>query len=134
GLSLPTRVWLLRLLSLLAASVLVPTSFLVARAVFGDDFGALGVTAVIAAMPGLMMTVCHVGNDSLAVALGGLFLLSLFRWKQEPGSMRRAIVLGVVFGLALLTKAYFLALVPPLFGSVMIRAKRERVLAIFGLA
>jgi 4-amino-4-deoxy-L-arabinose transferase-like glycosyltransferase len=94
--------------------------------------------ALIAALPELMMTVCHIGNDSLAVALGGLFLLALLRWIEQPDSMRRAIALGTVLGLALLTKAYFLALVPPLFVFAAIRAMRKRVLghvlALFGAA
>ena len=79
GLPLPARVWLLRLLSLLAASLVMPMGFLVARRVFEDDRLALGVAALIAALPELMMTVCHIGNDSLAVAMGALLLLVLFK-------------------------------------------------------
>src|SRR5215510_4735909 len=103
GLPLPTRVWLLRLISLLAASIVIPMGFLAARRIFGEDRRALGVSALIAALPELMMTVCHVGNDSLAVAAGGLFLLALLRWKEQPHSIRRAITLGTVVGLSLLT-------------------------------
>src|SRR5436309_14669901 len=114
GLPLLTRVWLLRLLSLLIASSVVPLGFLVAREVLPDDRYALGVAALIAAMPELMMTVCHIANDSLAVAAGSLFLLLLLRWKRKPHSIGRAIALGMILGLALLTKAYFLALIPPL--------------------
>src|SRR5258708_950963 len=138
GLPLPTRVWLLRLVSLLIASAVVPLGFLVAREFSPDDRYALGVAALIAALPELMMTVCHIANDSLAVAAGSLFLLLLFRWKQQPHSMGRAIALGTVLGLALLTKAYFLAFVPPLLVLAVIIAKRKRaygqVLAIFAVA
>src|SRR5260370_31127850 len=92
----------------------------------------------MAALPELMMTVCHIANDSLAVAAGSFFLLLLFRWKQQPHSMGRAIALGTILGLALLTKAYFLALVPPLLVLAVIVAKRKRaygqVLAIFAAA
>src|SRR5262249_9868531 len=91
GLPLPARVWLLRLLSLLAASWVIPVSFLAARKVFADDRRALGVAALIAAFPELMMTVCHIGNDCLAVAMGSLFLLALLEWKEQPHSIRRAI-------------------------------------------
>src|SRR5206468_6613145 len=78
----------------------------------------------------------HVCNDSLAVALGSLSLCALFAWKQQPHCMSRAAALAVVLGLALLTKAYFLALVPPLlvFGAVHARGKRinRQLLTIFG--
>ena len=137
-LPLPERLWLLRLLSLLAASIVIPISFLVARRVFGDSRRALGVAALIAAFPQLMMTVCHIGNDSLAVGLGGIVLLALLLWKEQPGSMPRAVGLGTALGLALLTKAYFLVLVPPLLVLAAIQVRRERVhreaLAIVGIA
>jgi len=126
GLALPTRVWLLRLVSLLIASAVVPLGFLVAREISREDRYALGVAALIAALPELMMTVCHIANDSLAVAVGSLFLLLLFRWKQQPHSMGRAIAVGTTLGLALLTKAYFLALVPPLLILAVIVAIRRR--------
>src|SRR6266478_2776476 len=126
GTPLPTRVWLLRLLSLLIASSVVPLGFLVAREVLPDDRYALGVAALLAAMPELMMTVCHIANDSLAVAVGSLLLLLLFRWKRQPHSIGRAIALGAIFGLALLTKAYFLALIPPLLVLAVIVAMRKR--------
>ena len=41
--------------------------------------------------------------------------------------MRRAVALGTVLGLALLTKAYFLALLPPLVVLGAIEARRKRV-------
>jgi 4-amino-4-deoxy-L-arabinose transferase-like glycosyltransferase len=135
-LPLPARVWLLRLLSLLAASIVIPMGFLVARRVFGDDCQALAIAALIAAFPELMMTVCHIGNDSLAVAMGALFLFVLFEWKAQPHSMRLALALGGVLGLALLTKAYFLALLPPLVALGAMEARRKQVygpvVAIFG--
>jgi len=127
GLPFLTRVWLLRFLSLLVASAVVPLGFLVARRVFGDDLAALGVVALIAAMPQVMMTASHIGNDSMAIGMGSLLLFTLFQWKEEPRSVRRALVLGIVLGLALLTKASFLAVVPPVLIFVAIWAKRRTV-------
>lgn len=60
-----------------------------------------------------MMTITHIGTDSLSVAMGSLMLVVLFWWRDSPRSVFRAMTLGVVFGLALLTKAYFLAFLPP---------------------
>ncbi len=120
-LSLPTRVWLLRLLSLLIASAVIPLSVRVISKVLP---GAVGATALIAAMPELMMTAGHIANDSLAIALGSLFLLLLIEWK-------RPIAIGLTLGLALLTKAYFLALIPPLLVLAAMRANRKQAAAIF---
>src|SRR5262249_3058469 len=102
--------------------------------VFGGDGGAVGITAIITATPELMMTVCHVGNESLAVALGGILLCVLFAWRRRPHSMARAAALATVLGLALLTKAYFLALIPPLLVFVWRRHSClcGQLLTIFG--
>jgi hypothetical protein len=126
-LPLLTGIWLLRFYSLLLASAVIPLGFAFARKIVGDDAHALGITALITATPQLMMTVSHISNDSLAVTAGSLFLFAMFRWKEQPRSMPRAMVLGTVCGLALLTKAYFLALVPPLVAFVAIWAKRHHV-------
>jgi len=74
-----------------------------------------------------MMTVTHIGNDSLAVAIGSWLLVALFWWTELPESGPRAMTLGIVLGLALLTKAYLLAFLPPLgilVGLLAIRRKR----------
>ena len=127
NLSFLTRVWLLRLLSVLLASAVIPLGFLVARKVQGEDFYALGVVALIAAMPQVAITASHIANDSLAIALGSLFLIVLFLWKEEPHSMPRSVALGVTLGLALLTKASLLAFIPPVAVFVSIWAKRKNV-------
>jgi hypothetical protein len=55
---------------------------------YPDPFG---VAALIVSFPQLTMTAAHIGNDSLAIAIGSLLLLLLFRWKKEPSSMGRAL-------------------------------------------
>ena len=119
-----TRILLLRFFSVLVASAAIPLGFLVAKRVCGTDLQALGIVTLVAATPQLMLTVSHIGNDSLAVAMGTLLFLALFRLKEMPGSLRRALVLGTVLGFALLIKAYFIALVPAVLIFVAIWAKR----------
>jgi len=106
------RVWLLRLASLVVGSTVIPIGFLVARKVFTGDAPALGIVTLIASMPQLTMTVGRVSNDSLAIPMGALLLYCLIGWKESPSSTRRSVILGITLGLALLTKAYFLAFVP----------------------
>jgi len=120
------RVWFLRLCSLLIGSAAVPLVFLVSREVFGCEFRALACAALAAAMPQLMMSVNHIGNECLSISMGMLFLFSLLRWKHRPHSWRATAALGLTLGLALLTKAYFLALIPVVVVFVAIWAKRYR--------
>jgi 4-amino-4-deoxy-L-arabinose transferase-like glycosyltransferase len=109
-----TRVWWLRLFTAVLASLVIPLGFLTAREILGDARAALAVTALIASMPELMLTVCRIGNDALAVVIGTLCLFLAFRSRAAEHRTQSAALLGIGTGLALLTKAYFLALLPPL--------------------
>jgi hypothetical protein len=121
-----TRVWILRLFTLLIGSAVIPLVFVVAREVLECEFHALGAAAMVAATPQLMMSVNHIGNESLSIVVGTLFLFFLLRWKRSPKSRNAAIGLGVTLGAALLTKAYFLALVPATVAMAVIWARRHR--------
>lgn len=102
GCGLPTQVLVLRWAAALMASLAIPLVFALAREVLADARLALGCAAVVAVMPGFAFDVARVGNDSLAVVLFTAFLLL---------AVRRAhwLATGIVLGLGLLTKAYFLA-------------------------
>lgn len=104
GASLPAQVWILRILTALAASVVVPCAFLTAREVFGGDRAGLIAAALVASMPELFISACHVSNDGLAIALGAVVVML--------GVTRPGVWFGVALGAALLTKAYFLAAIP----------------------
>ncbi len=112
--SLPARVIMLRWLSVAIASLVVPLGFLSACAVFHDDGTALGVVALIAAMPELMVDISRVGNESLGIVLYTLLIYSTLRLLDDPTNGRHALILGWALGLGLLTKAYFLTTGPAL--------------------
>jgi hypothetical protein len=67
-------------------------------------------------------TVAHIANDWLALPLA-LWLLVLTIDFHEHGTMRRAMVCGLVLALGLLTKAYFLAFIPLLAGVFLLRRR-----------
>jgi 4-amino-4-deoxy-L-arabinose transferase-like glycosyltransferase len=113
-LPLVTRVWWLRLFGAALASLVIPLGFLTAREILNNVRAALAVTALIASMPELMLIVCRIGNDALAVAAGTVCLFLAFRTRESQRRTRHVALLGAATGLALLTKAYFLALLPPL--------------------
>ena len=98
------RVHRLRLFSILIASLVIPLAYLAARQLFYSRRIALAVCALIASMPELMIDVARVGNECLSIALASWIVLLLLR-KKAPA-------LGLAMGLALLTKAYFLAFLP----------------------
>jgi hypothetical protein len=114
GLLLPGRVLLLRLLSLLLASLAIPAGYRMARYVLRSHAGAVGVTALISVMPGLMIDVGRIGNDSLALPLYTLLVYAALIYMDEPDRRALAILMAISLGLGLLTKAYFLTAIPAL--------------------
>jgi hypothetical protein len=96
--SLTTQVMALRLAAVLLASFAIPLIFSLARRAGVSPECA----AVVAVMPGFAFDVARVANDCLAVLLFTALLLLV---------VQRAhwLAAGVVLGLGLLTKAYFLA-------------------------
>ena len=118
GSDLATRVWVLRIAGSLIASAVIPVAYLIATRTLGRPWQAVGVAAVIASMPELLLDITHVSNEPLAVFLGSvcvLILLSLPERIHRP--LAHALLLGTALGCALLTKAYFLALLPALFAT-----------------
>lgn len=120
--ALPERVLLARLWSLLLASLSVPLTFLAGRRVFGSEPVAAGAAAVLAAMPGMVMTAGRVGNEGLAAAIFAALVLAVL-------SGTNPIWTGVLLGLGLLTKAYFLTAVPAVIAVALVKSPRRRALA-----
>ena len=114
GSGLLAQVLALRLFSSLMASLVVPLVFLVGLEVWDDSGIALASAAVVAVMPGLALDVARVGNDSLAVALFTLLTWLAVKAVRRGMDLRRAAAIGIVLGLGLLTKAYFLTAIPAL--------------------
>jgi hypothetical protein len=112
GLGVPAIVWVLRSITVLTASTAIPLAFSAGRRVFRDDALALGVALVVASFPELFIVIGHVGNEGLSVTVGALFVLLALKMEQGTPSPRSGLWFGIVLGAALLTKAYFLALVP----------------------
>lgn len=107
GFSLPAQAWILRCLAGLIASAVIPLAAMIGRAL-GNAWLGVGASLVITAMPELMITAARISNESLAMAMGGL---AIWLGLRALGG-RDLAWFGVASGLALLTKAYFLALIP----------------------
>ena len=116
SLDLSTQVWVLRCITALLASTAIPIAFFTARSFFAKHFldqrAALGVAVVVASLPQLAIDAFRVSNEGLAIALGSLAVLLMIRLSDSPPSSLRGFGIGLVLGAALLTKVYFLALLP----------------------
>jgi len=112
GADISTRVHRLRVLSVLIASLAIPCAWFAALELFYSRRIAFSVCALIAVMPGLMIDIARIGNESLAIALASFLILLLLRPRASEPRPQEAISLGLALGLGLLTKAYFLAFIP----------------------
>lgn len=132
---LERRVLLLRVLSLLLASVTIPLGYRAAQLALEDDRLALFVPIALASLPGLLIDVCRVANDSLAIALSSALTAVMLSLTRPNRGLRTWLAAGLILGALLLTKAFalvFLGLVPlvALFG---IRRDRKTALTGSGL-
>jgi hypothetical protein len=124
--SLAAQVLWLRLLSVAIASLTIPLVFFVGRSVFGKDGVALGAAAIVAAMPEFAVDIARVGNECVAVVLFTALTWMMIEWGRMGFSRSRALGIGLVLGLGLLAKAYFLAAVPAIVVVLLYRFWRAR--------
>jgi hypothetical protein len=111
--SLLTRAWVVRVTGSAIASLVVPLGFILARRVLGNALQAVGAVAVVASMPELIMTVDHGGNEPLGIVLGTACVYAFHLLATDSRRpLRNALLLGCLLGCGLLTKAYFLTLIP----------------------
>jgi hypothetical protein len=128
--SLPTSVLLLRLLNLLLTSVAIPAAWMVARRVLPAAAPLVGAT--VALFPELMFDGARVSNSALSIALySALTVLALQVLDRKQNA---AMWLGIVLGLGLLTKGFFLSLVPAYLALLVWRVRWRLARASLALA
>ncbi len=112
ALPLLSRVYFLRMFNVLLASAAVPLAYWIARRVLRSDRQAIEVTAIIVLLPELMINLARVGNESLALILYSVLFVAALQVAQQGMSWRWWILLGGTLGVGLVTKAYFLTVIP----------------------
>jgi hypothetical protein len=117
GYDVVTRASVLRLFSLLIGSLTIPIAFATVRYA-GTQRHARIIPLLLVLLPLLYPTISRIANDSLAVPLFSALMLLVLRYcaarRDSQPTIRDAIAIGVVLGLGLLTKAYFLTALPAL--------------------
>jgi hypothetical protein len=121
--SLPVRIAILRIIAAVAGSLLLLTGAerLFLQLGIRDPYKAIALFCVLSCQM-TWATLAHVGNDWLAVPIAVWTLVGLNLLDSRP-SRRTAAVAAVFLAAGLLTKAYFLALVPLLVGLCVLRRR-----------
>ncbi len=118
---------IVRLASVLMSTVTVYFTYRMAKMVAPDRPEiALGATATIAFLPMFLFISGAVNNDNLAIMLAAVAIWLMIFIVQRPTTGRKreyglVILLGVIIGLAVLTKEGTLALIPLAWGTLFIR-------------
>ncbi len=113
GASLPTRLLFARLVSvLLAALAVVFTYLLVRELICGSLWPARAAALAVALQPVFMFNESGVNPDALMVAVASAIAFIGARAWRKGLTLRRALALGALVGLGVISKTNFLALIP----------------------
>lgn len=122
--SLPARALLLRIGSLLIASLLIPVTWKLAAITLPPGIPRILPPLLVACMPGLFISFCRISNETLSVTVMSCLALVSVQVASKREATRTWVLLGVVYGVALLTKAYAVALLPLLPLLAVVRVLR----------
>lgn len=113
GQPLLVRVWVLRVFDVLIAALSIPLAYAIVLQILKSAKWALAAAALVGSFPEFLLSASRVTNEPLASLLGGLVLLLTLRFLEKPAPRwRDAALLGLALGLAVMSKAYLLSLVP----------------------
>ena len=104
------------------AALLAPLAMMILLALWpGHQSAAWAAAALTAVLPGVALNLTSVTNDVLVSVLGGLCIVVAVTGKW---SWRRALLLGALFGAALLTKTSAVGIAPAL-AVALLQARRD---------
>jgi hypothetical protein len=130
GISLGVHV--LRLLSVLMGTGTVLITYLIALEIFPQrQVLAVGAAAINAFIPQFLFISGAVNNDNLVTILSSVTLWLLIPLVETPISKGRSVLIGVVVGLATLTKVNALGLLPLAVLVVAISSYRQHSIKVF---
>jgi 4-amino-4-deoxy-L-arabinose transferase-like glycosyltransferase len=113
GASLPTKLLFARLVSVLLAALAVVFTYLLARELIRESlWPARAAALAVALQPIFMFNESGVNPDALMVAVASAIALVGARAWRKGLSTRRALGLGALVGLGVVSKTNFLALIP----------------------
>jgi 4-amino-4-deoxy-L-arabinose transferase-like glycosyltransferase len=120
-----TKLYALRMTSLIFGMAVVWLSYLLARLVFPDDlFVRSGVPVFVAFQPQFSFEAAIVNHDIQVILLFSLLVYLLLKWMPGGYSRREQLALGIVIGLGIWTKTSF-GFALPLIVACLLFAKRD---------
>lgn len=118
---------LMRWLSLLFGAVAITAVYRTARELVPKEpLIALGAAALVAFNPMFLFIQGSVHNDALTNMLAALTIWGVVHYWQQGPTVKRALFVGVVAGLGILTKITFLFLGPMIFIALVLRCWQDR--------
>lgn len=118
--SLETQILTLRFVAIVLASVVVPIAYLLVWRITRRTTEVFSILGLALLMPELYINLARVSNEAPAAVIYTALLYVLVCFFQEPPRLFFLSVSGVLVGLGLLTKAYFLTSVPALVFLILV--------------
>lgn len=123
--NVPLAVHTLRAFSVFLAAGTVVTTYAIAKELFsGVTTIPLGAAAFNAFLPQFVFVSASVNNDNLVIFLSSLVLVNLLHLAKSGLSPRRVAIVGLLVGLAILTKISAIGLLPLAIATVFVTALR----------
>jgi hypothetical protein len=119
-----------RLVSVTFSALAVTLTYRIAYRLTGRPYLATGAMALHAFLPQALFIAGTLNDDDLLIVLAGLIFLTLVGYTQNPTS-RQAFLLGVLLGLATITKYNALPLWVIILAGLFLGAKGQRGAKIF---
>ncbi|MDY7078929.1 MAG: glycosyltransferase family 39 protein [Chloroflexota bacterium] len=116
-------VYVVRWMTILIGAGVVYLTYRIGREIFPNRPAlAVGGTALVAFNPQFVYLSGAINNDILAALCGAAVLLGCIRLMRDGPSLRTDVTLGILYGLALLTKFHLLALLAPIILAYILTA------------
>jgi hypothetical protein len=123
-LSFVTQIFILRLVSFLIALAGVAFGLLASRQSekpIKTDPAIIGFMLYPLVLPMFFPEFTSMGNDCLCLFLVGATAFLLSKWLKDENNKRLSVAIGVVLGLGLLTKAFFIPIIAALGAFLLVR-------------
>jgi len=120
-----TRAFALRLFSLFLSTITLVIAALIGRMLFRTDCAEwLLLPCVMVFSPAFSVHQTCINNDHLLILLYTVLLYLLLKWQDKPITSKRAVALGLICGLGMLTKMLFITAFIVVAVYLVLEAKR----------
>jgi 4-amino-4-deoxy-L-arabinose transferase-like glycosyltransferase len=127
--SILTRSEAMRIFNILFLLVTVFFTYKTTLLVFKNKTAALTVAALVGFLPRFSFTSAGLDNDQLLISLSTILIYLLLKYLPEKLTIKKSLLLGLVFGLGLLSKQQFIVFILLLAIFFLIKFFREKKFA-----